>query len=111
VKYISLPDVDGNTGRDIIEAVLRHPGERGCSFDQMLKRRRVWDALDASADPYGLLLEDADAAVLVELIRSFPFGTATRDLARFCSGVIEAKAPNAPMEQSKPNGVADAVTH
>ncbi len=100
MKYIPLTDVDGTAGKDIIEAVLRHPGEKGAVLEQMRKRQRIWDAIDANTDPYGLLLEDADAGILADLIKVFPFGTATRDLMRFCTAVVEAKAPIAPLARN-----------
>ena len=110
MKYIPLTDVDGASGKDIIEAVLRHPGDKGAVLDQMRKRSRIWDALDSNTDPCGLTLEDADAAILIGLLQTFPFGTASRDLVKFCTAIVEAKAPTAPMLPLMTNGAGREAT-
>jgi hypothetical protein len=97
MKYIPLQKFAGELStKGIIDAVLRYAGEKGIQYDEMRKRDRIWDAIDASADPCGFTLEDADHELLARLVKAFPFGTAHRDLSRLLASIVDAKAPEAP---------------
>jgi hypothetical protein len=104
LKYIPLTEKDGLKTAEIIEAVLRYGGREGIAFDEMRKRSRVWDALDANRDPCGLLLEDADADLLISLIKRFPFANASREVVRMVEAITDAKAPPAPIDIKKAKG-------
>jgi hypothetical protein len=100
LKYIPLTEKDGLKTSEIVEAVLRYGGKEGIAFEQMRQRSRIWDALDANKDPCGLLLEDADAALLIDLVKRFPFANASREVVRMVEAITEAKAPPAPLAQA-----------
>jgi len=104
MKYVPFLDTAEMKGRDIVEAILKHPGERGATLQEMRARNRIWDALDANTDPVGIQLEDADADKLIALYQQFPFGAATRELLRHVEAVVGAKAPPAVMLPAKSNG-------
>jgi hypothetical protein len=102
MKYVPLLKLEGDlTTKSIIEAVLRYPGEKGIQFDEMRKRDRIWDAMDASSDPVGFALEDADHELLARLVKAFPFGSASRDLSKLLASIVDAKAPPAPLRPAK----------
>lgn len=108
MKYIAYTETADLKTREIVEAVLKHAGQGGIPLDEMRKRNRIWDALDANADPFGLLLEDGDASHLAALVKAFPFGMASRELLKICEAIVDAKAPPAPMQMPRPNGHAEA---
>jgi len=110
VKYIPLLTFPGElSSKSILDAVMRYPGEKGIQYDEMRKRDRIWDAIEAG-DTCGFLLEDADHELLVKLIKAFPFGAAHRDLSKLLASIVEATAPPAPM-LPKANGDARDTAH
>lgn len=79
------------TTRGIILDVMQI-APQGANVEDMRRRMRVLDALDA-ADPTGMRIEDADHKVLVDAVKVFPFARPNRDLLTICDDIIEAKAP------------------
>ena len=96
MKAIPLRDEAPFKTRDVLQAVISQPAPgQGINADDMRRRCRLLNALEA-AEGEALLLEDADHALLVQLINGFQFGTAHRDLLAVIDDVIEAKAPETP---------------
>mgnify|MGYP000901203918 CR=1 FL=1 len=92
------------TTRDIIRDVMQI-APQGSNLDDMRKRMRVLDALDA-ADPTGVSIEDADHKVLVDAVKAFPFVRLSKGLLQICDDIIEAKAP--PVVQLPANDGGDS---
>ena len=90
----------------VIKLVMERP-PNGTNADDMRKRVRVLDALDAldkaaEASPAALLLEDADHALLAGAARGFTFGVASRELLEILDDIFDARPPPPPAPPAAP---------
>lgn len=93
MKFIPYREFQGIKTRDILAMVASQGGGNAVRADDMRKRVRILDALDRDEKGPGLVLEDADHAVLRSLVADFPFSGASRDLLTIIDDVLDAKAP------------------
>lgn len=99
MKLISLRDEPPFKSRDVLETVAKQPTPgQGINADEMRRRCRLLDSLEKATGD-SLLLEDADHAVLSQLIRNFQFGAAHPKLLAIIDDVVDAKEPP-PMPQT-----------
>lgn len=96
MKRIPLRDEAPFKTRDVLQTVASQaaPG-KGIDADEMRRRCRLLDALE-KADGNELVLEDADHALLVRLIKGFQFAAAHPKLLVIIDDVLDAKAPETP---------------
>jgi len=97
MKLVPLLELPGLKTTEIIKAVIEHP-PGGANAASMKAGVRVLDALDKSVTPTGLLLEDADHALLAKEVAAFPFNIRSKDLLTIIDGIVEAKEPPSPGE-------------
>lgn len=93
MKTIPLREDGEIKSRDVIAQVAKYAGKEGINVDEMRRRIRILDALDAATGD-ALQLEDADHAVLVRALKGFPFAVAHRDLLRIVDDIEEAGGSN-----------------
>jgi hypothetical protein len=91
MKLIPLRDGATFNSRAILAQVAGVSTQRALSVEEIRRRVRILDALDASADH--LLLEDADHAALTEALAGFPFAVAHRELLQIIDDVLDARTP------------------
>jgi hypothetical protein len=108
MKYIKFETIDVRDSKEklhtkqLIEAALRFADkERGVVLEEMMKRMRIWKALDSNTDPLGLTLEDGDFELLEGCLKRFPFGAASREMCELASGIVASKAPPGVMLNGK----------
>lgn len=73
----------------VLRLVAGHSPQRAITIEEIRRRVRILDALDA-ADAE-LLLEDADAEVLVRALEGFPWNMASRELLEIIDDVLTAE--------------------
>lgn len=96
MKSIPLIGATPSGTADVIRIVAERPTPgQGISPDEMRRRCRVLDALDA-IEGAELMLEDADHAFLVRLINVFQFGMANRELLAIIDGIVKAGQSSVP---------------
>ena len=82
------------TSMSILRLVTTNSPGRAIGVEEMRKRVRVLDALDAvPRDADHVLLEDADADMLSQAIEQFPWSSASKSLLNIIDDVT--KAPQA----------------
>lgn len=87
MKTIQLIDTDVVKGRDVLKVVMEQAGPSGANIEQIRKRCKILDALDAAKN--GLLnLEDADFDFVCSTVKAFQFGAANRELLKVVDGLI-----------------------
>lgn len=80
------------TSLSIIRLVTTNSPGRALMVDEIRKRVRILDALDAlPPDADHLLLEDDDAATLAAAIESFPWSSASKSLLTIIDDVTKAE--------------------
>lgn len=93
MKLIPLKDEPPFKTREVLSAVATQPAPgQGINAADMRRRCRLLDALE-KVEGSALLLEDADHALLVQLINAFQFGTAHPQLLATIDDVVNAKEP------------------
>jgi hypothetical protein len=99
MKLIPLASAQGVTTEQLIRMVCEND-QQGANRSDFLRRYRVLDALDpalkAQPDASSFNLEDADHAVLANLLGTWRFGTLPRAVNALIQAVVDAKAPEAP---------------
>jgi|SRR5262245_2667822 len=94
MKRIVLRDRGTFKAREVITAMLETPPpNQGITYQEMRKRDRVLDALDAAKGQSYFDLEDADYSVLKGLLDTFQWATAKRELRKILDDLAEAKSP------------------
>jgi len=97
MKLIPLRAGNPFKSADVIKAVASQPTPgQGINADEMRRRCRILDAVDAAANDTSPL-EDADYGLLVKLINGFQFATAHPLLVRIIDDVVQPKEPEAAM--------------
>ncbi len=91
MKYIPLKSFGDFKVLDILNISLQGPGQGGVDYEEMRKRMRVFDAVEALDDDEYLQLEDADYVLLMSLVKAYKFGAATPDLYRTIECMDKAK--------------------
>ncbi len=99
VKLFSFEAGDSVPGglksAELIKGSLKF-SEGGVDLEELRKRVRILDALDATKDS-NLLLEDADHAKLVEVVKAQKWRIASAELLQVLEAITEAKEPPAVM--------------
>lgn len=93
MKSIPLRDGKDFKTRTIIKQVCELSPSKVINLDEMRKRIKILDTLDA-AEGF-LVLEDAEHQLLSVAVREFPWNVANRELLRIIDDVCEAKAVEA----------------
>lgn len=95
MKVVPLQDRGNFKAVDVIRQIVKAPGREGINYDEMNKRCRVLDALDAAEknSKTVLELEDADYQTLAGTLKGFQFAVADRDLLAILDEIKNAKAP------------------
>lgn len=84
---------------DIINQVAGLSPARAISIDEMRKRVRILEAIEAlKPDAVELFLEDADCDVLINAMNGFPWSGASRELLAVIDDVLGAKPQVVPQE-------------
>lgn len=76
---------------DVLKQVLGGAGSSGINLDQMRRRIRVMDIVEASSSSE-MVLEDADYDVLRGAYNSFQFGVVHRDLISIAASIDAAES-------------------
>lgn len=97
MKTIELIETDVVKARDVLKIVMEQAGPQGVNVEQMRRRCKVLDALDAAKNGR-LTMEDAEFEFLSATVRAFPFAGANRDLLR----VVDALTTPMKEEEKKP---------
>lgn len=93
MKRVMLRDRGMFKAHEVLVGMIKAPTpERGISFQDMHGRMRLLTALERSHDRY-VDLEDADHAVLVQILNTAQFVTATPELYAILNDIANAKAP------------------
>lgn len=107
VKLLSFEhseDVPGGlTSVNVIKGAVKFR-EEGVDLEELMKRVRILKALEATKDT-NLILEDADHAKLVEIVKAQKWRLASVELLQVLEAITEAKEPPAIM-QPVANGLA-----
>lgn len=93
MKHIMIRNFPNMKAKEILLVVARAPEQgKGIAYDEMAKRVRILDALEAIDDAtISINMEDADYELLVKLVKAYPFAVADRSLLAILSDVVEAK--------------------
>ena len=94
MKNIPLRSEAPFKSRDVIRTVVSQPSpSQGINADEMRRRCRLLNALD-KANNDQLMIEDADHALLSQLISQFQFATAHPALLAIIDDVTNAVQPH-----------------
>ncbi len=82
------------TSISILRLVTTNSPGKAIGVDEMRKRVRILDALDAiPRDADHVMLEDSDAEMLAQAIEIFPWSSASKNLLTVIDDVLKAEAP------------------
>lgn len=96
MKFIPYTSSDRFPAVEVIRGVATVPPKgAGVRYDEIIKRGRILDALERDAKKDGLMLEDADHAHLVGLVKAFDFSTADTELRNVLTAIVDAADPPA----------------
>ena len=88
--------------RDLIRIIAETPQGQGITPDEMRKRIRILDALDAEPVAINVELEDADWSLLCTLTKNFKFGRATREILAIVDDILNAETAAEKTVAAKP---------
>ncbi len=89
MKVIPLQDKGPYKAKEVFTTVLAGHPNGAMDVDNMRKRIKLMDKLDAANGSWHL--EDAEHEFFVTAVKNFPFAIANRDLLSIIDGVLGAK--------------------
>jgi hypothetical protein len=93
IKLTGFGELDGRTV--LRQIAMVPPKGEAVSYEQMGRRVKILDALDALPEgAEDILLEDSVWTTLKAAAETFPFGVAHPDLYRFVTGIMGAETVN-----------------
>jgi regulator of extracellular matrix RemA (YlzA/DUF370 family) len=87
MKTIQLVNSGSIRAAEVIAAAVS-TSTQGIRVDEIRRRVRILDAVDGKTEG-PVELEDADHQKLVEIINSYPFAIASRDLLAVIDGIVQ----------------------
>lgn len=95
MRTIPLRCAENFKTSDVIRQVIERPFQ-GISLDELRKRVRVLDAVDAAGDADALTLEDADYTTLAGAIQTMQFSMASKPLLSIIDEILNAAPAGSP---------------
>jgi len=89
MKRITLRTDGKQNSKEVFRAVAEHSPQKPISVSEMRKRVKLLDVLDAALGD-SIVVEDAEWQVLKDIMESFPWSQATKQLLAIIDDVINA---------------------